>query len=169
MWEQWPYYVPAYPRSPITGRFKSTMYSVPDAHLDDWTAGHMLTCGKITINFPDWHYHGGPLTACDTICHPVTPPLSDGEGYPTGNPVMYPILHVSGLALSQSRIHTWVDSCLIMFRHIPIHPLPNAHLDDWTAEHMLACGKIMIIFPDWHYHGGLLTVCDTVCHPVTPL
>lgn len=39
----------------------------------------MLTCGKITINFPDWHYHGGLLTVCDTVCHPVTPLKCSGD------------------------------------------------------------------------------------------
>ena len=39
----------------------------------------MLTCGKITINFLDWHYHGGLLTVCDTVCHPVTPPKCPGD------------------------------------------------------------------------------------------
>ena len=79
MGERLPYYVLTYPRSPVTGRFKATIHHVPDAHLDDWTAGHMLTCGKITIIFPDWHYHGGLLTVCDTVCHPVTPPKCPGD------------------------------------------------------------------------------------------
>ena len=51
--------------------------------------------------------------------------LSDGYVHPTGKPVMYPIPHVFSLTLSRSRIHTWRNGCLIMFLHIPVHPLPN--------------------------------------------
>jgi hypothetical protein len=46
--------------------------------MDTCATGRMLTCGKITIIFPDWHYHGGLLTVCDTVCHPVTPPKYPG-------------------------------------------------------------------------------------------
>lgn len=51
--------------------------------------------------------------------------LSDGYVHPTGKSVMYPIPHVYSLTLSQSRIHIWGNSGLIMFRHIPVHPLPD--------------------------------------------
>lgn len=49
------------------------MHPVPDEHMDNCATGRVLTCGKITIKFPDWHYYGGLLTVCDTVCHPVTP------------------------------------------------------------------------------------------------
>ena len=40
------------------------------------------TCVKITIKFPDWHSHGSLMTACDTMCHPVTPfRCPDGAGF----------------------------------------------------------------------------------------
>ena len=58
--------------------------------------------------------------------------LSDGYVHPTGKPVMYPIPHVSSLTLSQSRIHTWGNGCLIMFLHIPVHPLPNGLRQPYT-------------------------------------
>ena len=134
MGERLPYYVPAYPRSPVTERFKSTMPPVPNAHLDDWTAGHMLTCGKITINFRDWHYHGGLLTVYDTICHPVTPPLSDGEGYPTGKSVMYPIPHVSSLALSQSYSHAFTYGGTVALLCSGIFPFTCYRTHTWMIE-----------------------------------
>ncbi|WP_302287655.1 hypothetical protein, partial [Bacteroides clarus] len=49
-----------------------------------------------------------------------------------------------------------------------IHPVPDAHLDTCVSERVQTCGKITIKIPDCHYHGDLLAVCDTVCHPVTP-
>ncbi len=58
--------------------------------------------------------------------------LSDGYVHPTGKSVMYPIPHVSSLTLSQSRIHTWGNGCLIMSRHIPIHPLPDGLRQPYT-------------------------------------
>lgn len=49
-----------------------------------------------------------------------------------------------------------------------IHPVPDEHMDTCATGCVPTRGKITIISPDWHYHGRLLTVCDTVCHPVTP-
>lgn len=130
----------------------------------------MLTCGKITIIFPDWHSHDSLLTFCDTICHPVTPPLSDGEGYPTGKSVMYPIPHVFSLALSQSRIHAFTHGGTVAFLCSSISPFTRYRTHTWMIEvPNTCCGKITNFFPDWHSYGSLLTVCDTICHPVTPL
>ena len=67
------YYVPICFRSPITRWSDVIMHPVPDEHMDNCATGRVLTCGKITIKFPDWHYYGGLLTVCDTVCHPVTP------------------------------------------------------------------------------------------------
>ena len=85
MGERLPYHVLTYPRSPVTGRVATTIHPVPDGHMDTCATGRMLTCGKITIIFPDWHYQDGLLTVCDTVCHPVTPPKRPGgsnSGYP---------------------------------------------------------------------------------------
>lgn len=78
------YYVLVCFRSPITQWSDGIIHPVPNAHLDTCTSGRVRTCGKITIKFPDCHYHGGLLTVCDTVCHPVTPPKcpdSSGFGY----------------------------------------------------------------------------------------
>lgn len=58
--------------------------------------------------------------------------LSDGYVHPTGKSVMYPIPHVSSLTLNRSRIHTWGNGCLIMFLHIPVHPLPDGLRQPYT-------------------------------------
>lgn len=50
-----------------------------------------------------------------------------------------------------------------------MHPVPDAHLDTCMSGRVQTCGKITIKSPDCHYYGDRLTVCDTVCHPVTPL
>ena len=71
-------------RSPVTRWPGVIIHPVPDAHLDTCVNGYIRTCGKITIKYPDCHYHGGQLTVCDTVCHPVTPPKcpdSSGFGY----------------------------------------------------------------------------------------
>lgn len=68
------YYVLICFRSPVTQWSDVIIHPVPDAHLDTCVSGHVRTCGKITIKFPDWHCHGDLLTVCDTMCHPVIPP-----------------------------------------------------------------------------------------------
>ncbi|WP_302308912.1 hypothetical protein [Odoribacter laneus] len=73
MGERLHYYVLICPHSHITERFEVTIHPVPDEHMDTCATGRTRTCGKITIKFPDFHYHGGLLTVCDTVCHPVTP------------------------------------------------------------------------------------------------
>lgn len=55
------------------------MHPVLDEHMDNCATGRVLTCGNITIKFPDWHSHGGLLTVCDAMCHPVTPPKCPGS------------------------------------------------------------------------------------------
>ena len=76
------YYVLICFRSPVTQRSDVIMHPVLDEHMDNCATGRVLTCGKITIKFPDCHYHGGLLTVCDTVCHPVTPPKClDGSSF----------------------------------------------------------------------------------------
>lgn len=68
------YYVLVRFRSPVTQWSDVIIHPVPDAHLDTCVSERVRTCGKITIKFPDCHYHGDLLAVCDTVCHPVTPP-----------------------------------------------------------------------------------------------
>lgn len=68
------YYVLICFRSPVTRWSDVIIHPVPDAHLDTYVSERIRTCGKITIKFPDCHYHGDLLAVCDTVCHPVTPP-----------------------------------------------------------------------------------------------
>lgn len=58
--------------------------------------------------------------------------LSGGYVHPTGKSVMHPIPHVFSLTLRGSRIHTWGNGCLIMFLHIPVHPLPDGLRQPYT-------------------------------------
>ena len=73
------YYVLICFRSPITRWSDVIIHPVPDAHLDVCVSGRIRTCGKITIKYPDCYYHGGLLTVCNTVCHPVTPPKCPGS------------------------------------------------------------------------------------------
>ena len=76
------YYVLICFRSPVTQWADAIIHPVLDEHMDNCATGRVLTCGKITIKFPDCHYHGGLLTVCDTVCHPVTPPKClDGSSF----------------------------------------------------------------------------------------
>lgn len=69
--------------------------------------------------------------------------LFDGHVHPTGKSVMYPILHVFRLTLSQSRIHTFTHGGTVAFYvqayprspvtgrfKATMHPVPDAHLND---------------------------------------
>ena len=67
------YYVLICSHSPVIERYDVTMHPVPDEHMDTCATGRIPAYAKITINFPDWHSHGSLMTACDTMCHPVTP------------------------------------------------------------------------------------------------
>ena len=58
------------------------MHPAPDAHMGVCVNERIRTCAKITIKFPDWHSHGSLMTACDTMCHSVTPfRCPDGAGF----------------------------------------------------------------------------------------
>lgn len=72
MGERLHYYVLICPHSHITERFEVTIHPVPDEHMDTCATGRTRTCGKITIKFPDFHYHGGLLTSvtpCVILLH----------------------------------------------------------------------------------------------------
>ena len=77
---EWSYcHVLACDRSSGTQWSDVIIHPVPDAHLDTCVSGYIRTCVKITIKFPDCHYHGSLLTVCDTVCHPVTPSKCPGS------------------------------------------------------------------------------------------
>lgn len=131
------YYVLICFRSPVTRWSDVIMHPVPDAHLDTCVSGHVRTCGKITIKFPDWHYHGGQLTVCDTVCHPVTPPKclgSSGFGYSRSDKDGGRRVLLAGSCLSTifrffgRKIHVQANMASCVLGHPKLFPAPQNNL-----------------------------------------
>ena len=131
------YYVLVRFRSPVTRWPDVIIHPVPDAHLDTCVNGYVQTCGKITIKFPDCHYHGGLLAVCDTVCHPVTPPKCPGScdsGYSRSNKYGGRRVLLAGSSLSTifwffgGKIHVQANMASCVLGHPKLFPAPQNNL-----------------------------------------